>query len=245
MDRIQLHRLLQDQGHTFSPAETDEPLIDVRPSPETYLTVALEIDWTLKPAYRERYFACVRSAEDEPVLVHAPAFALAEPFATAAERAPDNNYFVMGPVRWLLVRIRCFEHVWIWPRGGFCDRDKLGFLLQVLGGERIDQAPHWARWFQRYAPDPARVSAALLHLSDLDDCQALWEAANLVGGPGYDFFLSDVHGREVYLMHHHDKLVISIPNAIARQQLLEALAGLGGMLEDCSGYWLESDEEFG
>jgi hypothetical protein len=230
MDRIQLHRLLQDQGHTFSPAETDEPLIDVCPSPDKYLTVALEIDGTLKPAYRERYFACVRNAEDEPVLVHAPAFALAEPFATAAERAPDNNYFVMGPVRWLLVRIRCFEHVWVWPRGGFW---------------RIDQAPHWARWIQRYASNHARVSAALLHLSDLDDCQALWEAANLVGGPGYDFFLSDLHGREVYLMHHHDKLVISIPDALARQQLLQALAGLAGMLEDCSAYRLESDEEFG
>jgi hypothetical protein len=240
--RTQLHDLLKCRGHTFSSAKSDEASIDVCPSPETYITVGLDIDGTLKPAYRERYFACVRNGDDQPLLLHDPTFALAEPFATAAERESRNNYFVMGPVRWLLVRIRRFERVWVWPRGGFRNDEELGFLDKVFKGEQITQAPHSVHWFARHAPDPSLLGAALLSLSDLDDCQALWEVANLVGECFYDFFLSDPACQEVYMMHHHDKLVISIPDAQNRRKLLEELTGLGGLFDDCSGYSLESDE---
>jgi hypothetical protein len=197
----------------------------------------------LKPAYRERYFACVRHADDEPLLLHASAFALKGPLAITEQRQPGNNYFVAGPVRWLLARIRRFERVLLWPRGGFRGDDGLGFLLTATG-DRIDQAPHLSRWFECHASEPARVAAVLLSLSDLDDCHALWEAANLVGVWCYDFFLSDAAAREVYFLHHHDKVVISIPAARSRRALLEELAGHAGLLKDCSGYWSEADEEF-
>ena len=61
----------------------------------------------------------------------------------------------------------------------------------------------------------AAAGAALLDLSDLGDCQVIWEAANLVGVGSYDFFLSDPAGREVYLLHHHDKPVTAGPTRSA------------------------------
>src|SRR5438093_5197688 len=195
LTRGQLHGLLKERGHAFWSAEPVEVPIDVSPPPETYLSIGLDADATLKPAYRDHYFACLRDADDEPLLFHAPAFAQREPFVAAAQRDPGNNSFVMGPVRWLLARVQRFERVLLWPEGGFRGDDGLGFLLTTVGGERIDQAPHLARWFQRHAP--GRAGAALLDLSDLGDCQAIWEAANLVGMGSYDFFLSDPAAREV------------------------------------------------
>jgi hypothetical protein len=242
---VQLHELLRDRGHTLGSDKPAEASVDVWPRPETIITVGLDPDGTLKPAYRERYFACVRNADDEPLLRRAAGFALKGPFAAAAAREPGNNYFAMGPARWLLARIRRVERVMLWPRGGFRGHDGLGFLLTVAGGDRIDQAPHLARWFGRRTSEPAGVGAALLSLSDLDDCQVLWEAANLVGVGSYDFFLSDAAAHEVYLLHHHDKVVISIPDARARRELLEELAGQDELLEDCSGYESEADAEFG
>ncbi len=240
MDRFltttQLHTLLRDQGHTLRSEDTTAPCVDVQAPPEMIITVALDPDPTLKPIYRDRYFACLWNADEEPLLRYAPAFALRGPFATVAEREPGNNEFVMGPVRWLLARLGRFQRVLLWPKDGFCKDGGPGVLLTVAGGGRTEQVPHLARWFALHAPQPEGVGAALLNLTDLGDCQVLWEAANLVGESDYDIFVSDVAAREVYLMHHHDKVVISIPEGEARRELLEQLARQDGLLEDCSGY---------
>ena len=78
LTRGQLHGLLKERGHAFWSAEPVEAPIDVFPPPETHLTIGLDPDATLKPAYRNHYFACLRDADDEPLLFHAPAFAQRE-----------------------------------------------------------------------------------------------------------------------------------------------------------------------
>jgi hypothetical protein len=148
----------------------------------------------------------------------------------------------MGPVRWLLARIRRFERVLLWPKGGLRGVDGCGFLLTTVGGERIDQAPHLAQWIKSHAPEPAGVAAIDLGLSEVEDCQVIWEAANLAGVWSYDFFLSDSAGLEVYQLHHHDKVVVSIPDARARQRLLAELAGQPEVFENYSGYRSIADE---
>jgi hypothetical protein len=243
LTRTQLQRLLTDRGHVLWSATQADLAVDVWPPTERIMTVALDPDGTLKSDYRHRYFACVRDAEDEPLILHHPAFALAEPFVTAAEREPVNNYFMLGPVRWLLVRLRRFSRVLLWPRGGFRGADGRAFLLWTPARGRTEPTPHLDGWFERSAPDASQVCAALLDLNVLADCQVLWEAANLVGRWSYDFFLSDEAGCEVYLLHHHDKIVISIPDDRAHRELLEGLGRHGEVLVDCSGYELEGDQD--
>ena len=60
---------------------------------------------------------------------------------------------------------------------------------------------------------------------------------------GYDFFLADPAGHEVYQMHHHDKVVVSLPDGPARRELLAELAGRPDVFEDCSGYRSTADDE--
>ncbi|QEL17529.1 hypothetical protein [Limnoglobus roseus] len=239
----QLHALLRDRGHAFWSDLPAEHPIDVLPPADIHLTIGVDPDGTLKPAYRDRYFACVRDAEDEPLLFRDPAFALDEPFRIAAGGEPSSNDFVKGPVRWLLARIAHFGQVLLWPKGGFRGRDGLAFIPTTGGGERIDNAPHLQAWLVRQSFDPAATVAALLDLSDGEDCRALWDAANLVGRSSNDFFVSDLEGREVYLMHHHDKLVISIPDEQTRESLLADLEARSDVIEDWSGYRSQSDDE--
>lgn len=44
-------------------------------------------------------------------------------------------------------------------------------------------------------------------------------------------------------MHHHDKLVVSLPDAQTRAEVLAELAAHRDVFEDFSGYWCEADEE--
>jgi hypothetical protein len=84
LTRGELHFLLQARGHAFWSADPAGEPIDVSPPPEIYLTVGLDADGTLKPAYRARYFACRRDEDDDPLILHAPSFSLDESFAAAA-----------------------------------------------------------------------------------------------------------------------------------------------------------------
>jgi hypothetical protein len=233
LTREQLHGHLRDQGHKFWSAKPEAAPINVSPPPEEYVTVALEPDSTLKPEYRDCYFACVLSDDDVPVICDDPEFALPEPFATVAEQNPINNYFMMGPFRWLLRRIAPFSRILLWPRDGFH-----GDTTQRAG-------PHFASWIARHAADPSVVGAVVLNLSELSDCQVLWEVAEAVGVDCDDYFVSDLLGREVYCLHHHDKIVISIPDNGTRREVLDDLESLSGVLDDWSGFESKFDDETG
>jgi hypothetical protein len=71
----------------------------------------------------------------------------------------------------------------------------------------------------------------------------LLEAADLVGRSHENFYVSDEAAAEVYLMHHHDKVVVSVPDPAARQQLLVELDRLADIFEDRSGYGTSEDAD--
>ena len=86
-DRIliptELQSRLVQQGHHISSQLEDKYPTDVWPPPEMIVTVALDPDRTLKPAYRERYFTCGKDEEDEPLLPGEMDFDLPEQFSSA------------------------------------------------------------------------------------------------------------------------------------------------------------------
>ena len=46
---------------------------------------------------------------------------------------------------------------------------------------------------------------------------------------------------EVHLAHHHDKVVVLMPDAVARQALVQDMTDAAWLFEDVSGYGSEAD----
>ena len=226
LSKSELHTLLRNQGHAFWNATVDETPICVSPPVDTYITVALEVDGTLKQAYRDRYFACLCDENDDPLILHESGFGLREPFATIAAHRPANNSFMLGPFRWLLARMSRFRRLLLWPKDGFGRN----------GGKPLTLLPALTRLIEQLKPEQIEVGALRLETANPADAEVLWEIGELVGSDVYDFYLSDESGKEVYLLHHHDKIVISIPNSVSRDELMAELDGLDELFEDCSGY---------
>ncbi|HYT93778.1 MAG TPA: hypothetical protein VEL76_33975 [Gemmataceae bacterium] len=235
LTKTELHKRLVQHGHSLCEPETKGELrVDVWPPPEIAVIVALEVD-AFAPAYRQRYFVFVRDENRDPAVEHAPEFAYPAALAAVAARTPVTSLRMDAPVRWLLFRLKRFPRLLLWPEGGFRGPDGCGFL-------RRDKLPRLQRLMQDTLPTPAAVGAVSLDLSIPGDCELLWELVDLVAQWSYDFYFSDPDGREVYLLHHHEQVVISIPADRARQELLRELGGRPNLFEDCSGYILESDE---
>jgi hypothetical protein len=52
-----------------------------------------------------------------------------------------------------------------------------------------------------------------------------------------------VAGTEVYLAHHHDKVVVSVPDGREREELVQRLARESWLFTDVSGYGSTMDGE--
>jgi hypothetical protein len=87
------------------------------------------------------------------------------------------------------------------------------------------------------------MGALVLDLRRDGDAAVFWEAAGLVGRGHENFYVSDEAAGEVYLLHHHDKVVVSVPDEHTRGLLLEELARRSDAFEDWSGYRSGMDDE--
>jgi hypothetical protein len=234
-----LHERLVHAGHLAAEAAEQPGATDVWWTAETIVTVAMNCDPTLMAPYRRCYFVCMlRSREDRvPVLRDEPAFALPEPFRDF-QPEPAQDRFLGGPFRWLLLRLVRSDQILLWPA---CRDPELGGPFTNAGLR--DRVP---ALFQGLPADPAElaeIGAVVLDPSHPADCRLLDQVANDVIQDFDDFFVSDPRCLEVYLLHHHGKVVVSIPDEGSRRELLEALASLSGMIEDCSGYVSDWDDE--
>jgi hypothetical protein len=59
----------------------------------------------------------------------------------------------------------------------------------------------------------------------------------------HDCYLADSAGAEVYLAHHHDQVIVSIPDGEARDALLRDLVGAPWVFPDVSGFGSSIDED--
>src|SRR5947209_203719 len=93
-----LHERLARAGQFAAGGAEPACATDVWPAAETNVTVAMNVDPTLRPGYRQRSFACLLRSEEDPIpaLRDEPAFALPEPFREL-EPVPTNDRFLSGP----------------------------------------------------------------------------------------------------------------------------------------------------
>jgi hypothetical protein len=191
------------------------------------VTVAVEPDATLRPEYRGCYFLSV----SEPASVLRAAGCpkpLADSWCQLVSRQPAADWrdFLAGPGSWLLSRLARLGRVVAWAEGGLAWGDldcptHRGWGVEVPAGA----APLFAD-----GPD--------LLLVEVDDCRFAETVAAclLFASVGMrDCHLAGLDGAEVYLAHHHDKVVASVPDADTRGVMVRQLTHAGAF-EDVSGY---------
>jgi hypothetical protein len=229
-----LHARLVNQGHRLvgDPSQST----DIVPHPEQIVTVALNLDPVLKAEYRGNYFACLVDDNHRPYISDHPAFAFPEAFSRLAVEEPPVGGFMNGPFRWLLRRLTALPSVLLWPDSRSRPAGEGGFIEAT----RLNEMP---RLKQSVSTAPLSAGALILNLESQPDRALLWEVAQRAGDAYLDPFVSDLGCVEVYQLHHHDKVVASIPDGERRRALLRELSALGDVLEDCSGYAVPSDEE--
>jgi hypothetical protein len=244
LTRAGLRKLLVQNGQI--PPENSERGTEVCPTPEAIITVALNLDPFHDPACRERYFVTLLDPEDDkPLLRSRPAFVLPEPFATALDREPIGGRqmrgnFLLGPFRWLVRRLVRFPRLLVWPENQIRASD--GFVTDPWA---LDEMPELEGWLQRGGTVPSDVGAIVLDPADVTDCRVLWEIAEQVEASFYNYFVSDPDASEVYMLHHHSKILASILESSEHERLLDELSSHADVLEDCSGSILDwGDDEF-
>lgn len=237
----ELRNWLLRTGHCGSRGPDGAAGSDLWPSPDSIVTVALNLDPTLRPPYRQRYFACLLESEANPVPViqFEADFAVPSPFETIAAGHPVAEGFMTGPFRWLLNRLSRCRHLLLWPSG----RDHKSGDSAFASAQLLDDCPELGRCLCSAGLSEAEVGAVVLDLAEQTDCRMLWKVASYVAQSFQDFYVASLEGTEVYLMHHHDKVVISVPDPAARQALLRELIDRSNVMEDCSGYSSPIDDD--
>jgi hypothetical protein len=213
---------------------------DVCPTPDTIVTVGMNLDPTLRPACRHRYYACYLKSEDEPVpaLRDDPSFTLPVPFLAASLESSADDCFLGGPCRWLLQRIARFDSVLLWPACRGSDTAE-AFAQSGL----LEEVPSLRGKLPADLPSLSGIGAVVLDLLREPDCRVLWDVMSRVSQSFFDFFVADPECREVYRLHHHGKVVVSILEESLRQELLDEIDGHSDLIEDCSGYTSDWDDE--
>ncbi len=232
---------LESRGHRIiEPTWETATGFTLWPDSNTIITVSIEMDGTLRQQYRQRFFLCDPEPEQVFRVLGCP-----EPLRTAwlelVSRQPPGYWqdFQAGPGAWLLCRLARFRQVVAWSDRGL-PWTGLDYTIHRSWGMEV---PARAAPFFAPSDGPEASRPRLLPVEDerFPDTVA---ACILFASVGMrDCYLSDEAGTEVYLAHHHDKVVVSIPVSTARETLLRELEQAGWLFRDVSGYASSLDEE--
>jgi hypothetical protein len=159
---------------------------------------------------------------------------LPDPFAAASKDRPAGSCFMSGPVRWLLVHLQRFSRLLLWPDSQQRQPNGAWFWNQY----ELREMPRLCNLLMNKLPDPTLAGAVVLDLGSFEDCTVLCDLSH------HNFYVSDEKATEVYLLHHHDCIFMSVPEKEKRQALLSALAKWPKLIKDCSGYTTAMDHEY-
>ena len=255
-----LHQLESQRHELFVDDKGDS---NVCPPVDVVVHIGLGADPMLEVAYRQNYFACYWTeegrvkAELEPTLSFqgvwrelelqaavsrgGDSVASTESDGRHSQNEEDKNAFLNGPMRWLIARIQRFDQILLWPAGAF-RRQMNSASIDRQSDSAIDEAEMF-QLIKTAGLNNESDGALVLDLQQAADCRLIWRVAQFVSHGFDNFYVADSALSEVYVLHHHSRILVSIPSAERRQQLLDELNNLPDVFVDCSGYTSPYDEE--
>jgi hypothetical protein len=209
------------------------------PDADTVITVGVEPDATLYRQYRQRFFVVEPEPEQVFRVTGCPELPRGRWLDLVACQPPGCwQDFLAGPGSWLLSRLSRFGRIVAWSDRGL-PWDELDCPDYRTWGLEV---PARATDFFASSDGPEASRPRLLSVEDERFADAV-AACVLFALPCLrDCYLADEEASEVYLVHHHEKVVVSIPDAGARERLLRELREAAWLFRDVSGYGSSIDE---
>jgi hypothetical protein len=232
---------LEGRGHrVVEPNWATTTGFTLRPDADTVVTVAVDPDGTLYPQYRQRYFLCELEPEQVFRVMGCPGAHRDRWLGLLSQQPPGYcRDFLAGPGSWLLCRLARSQQVVAWSDKGL-----------PWGGLDCPTHRHWgmevpalAAPFFAPADGPEASLPRSLPVDDGRFADAVAACVLFASVGMRDCYLADADAAEVYLAHHHDKVVVFIPDVGARGKLLQELREASWLFTDVSGFGSSADEE--
>jgi len=218
------------------------PVLHFEFDEEAYLTIALEPDTTLKKQWRLEYFLCKPDALSLLDGSNLPETSRMrwESLLSGVESESARNVLA-SLATWTITRLINYTRVYIWADrsfGWYPDyRETALHEIEEALGSTIGAS----RW-RRHLDADCASHATLLDCSDEEFLPiiAAYILTSSLHSNEFNFMVED--GSEVYKMHHHDKVIVLIPDAEAREALIEELCVRPSLFEDFSCYYRPDEE---
>jgi hypothetical protein len=225
---------LRRAGHRIIGTSPGRLRVAISPTAETIITLAVESDPVVRNEYRDRFF--ISRPEPEAVIASAGAADyVADKWIEILlnMREPWQCAILAGPIAWVIGRLSLYTRIIMWSLSDECasaiesDIDRLTFrhvsIMKragpVLRGSVSDDGSAFV------------LSGDLLLLCDVVAASCLLSCDSSV-----DHFFADDECREVYMIHRHGKVILSVPDANLRCDILLSLRRDPGIYDDISDY---------
>ncbi len=239
----EVEALLVSRDHTLDVDNSDSGCLALSPPEEIYLTVALRPDAVLFRRWRQRYFLC--KPDPASILTRS---SIAEPFRQRwqlmlGEIRPPVNFDGLKALATLtFTRLFGCDRIFMWlkkPNRYYPDyRSEMYSQIEQYIGSTVGSG----RWRRHLDTNP--WSHALV-LDPRDEEFPYLIAAYFLYSSNFfsEVYFSRDDVTEVYEMHHHDKLIVSIPDPFQRTEFLSFLTTNSAIFEDRSNYEMMEELE--
>lgn len=211
----QLQSQLACQGHWFVPSDNIYQSVDVCATPANIVTLATEVQQSLRRKYRNRYYVTTSIGQYSHLQVSAS-------FASS---------FLQGPATWFFHHIATMQQLLLWPPS----RYYLPNHSWLFHPWELVQFPELIRQLDRCSRE-SLVGSLLFDIQDPHFWSVLSECCLAVASGYRDVYLSDPECRCVYMLHHHDMIQLSVPNHDDRDNILLEFHSLYPDIDNLSNY---------
>jgi hypothetical protein len=238
-----LRALLLEQGHRLGDPDNRPGSLSIEPPEDVYLTIALKADVVLYRRWRERYFLC---KPDAGVILDSSS--VTDDFRRRWMAMIDGvmaglpRDVIAGLATWTASRLLRFHRVFAWA-------DKRVGLYQDYRGKACEEVSEslgstiGPGLLRRHLDAEASAVAAVLETNNpefpfLIATYFLFASQNFL-----EICFTVEDGSEVYTMHHHDKVIVSIPDPVNRLALVAELSSNPAHFTADSNYELREEPE--